>query len=106
MKNKNWLAKDTFNYRDNNFIDNDTSRNKLKKIEKIKTDLSLSEKDEYMTLYAAHEGVIILKHNSKESAFSAVNSNEAYYRQLWIYDEEKGAYKYVAEYEKGKKIIF
>lgn len=105
MKDNKWLAKDTFSYKDHNFIDSDTSRNKLKKIEKIKTDLSLSEKDEYMTLYAAREGVIMLKHNSKESAMSAVNSNEAYYRQLWIYNEEKGAYKYVAEYEKGKKII-
>lgn len=106
MENKNQLTKNTFSYRDNNFIDNDTSRDKLKKIEKIKTDLSLSKKNEYMTLYAAHEGIIVLKHNGEESALNAINSNEAYYRQLWIYNEEKGAYRYVAEYGKGTKIIF
>ena len=50
MKDNKWLTKDIFNYKGDNFIDDDTSRNKIKKI-------------------------------------------------------EKGAYRYVAEYGKGKKII-
>lgn len=98
--------KETFVHKGNIFVKNSITKEKLQKIEKIKTELSLEEEDEYMTLYATHKGIVIMKHEDRDSAINAVNGNEAYYRQLWRHDKEKGAYRYVAEYKKGTKIIY
>lgn len=98
--------KEIFVHKGERFIKDSTTKEKLKKIEKIKTDLSLEEENEYMTLYATHKGVIVLKHEDRDSASNAININKVYYRQLWRYDEEKEAYKYVAEYKKGTEIIY
>lgn len=104
MRNKEQSVKDTFDYKGENFIKDKISKEKLKKIEKIKTDMKLFENEEYMVLYASKKGIIVTKHDSIESAISVINMNNGYYRQLWIYIEEKGAYKYVAEYKNNRKI--
>jgi arsenate reductase-like glutaredoxin family protein len=99
MKYEKWFEKDTFQYKGKNFINDNISREKLKKIETIHTNVALKENKEHMTLYASKDGVVTLKHTCIEDAISAINANSGYYRQLWIYDEGKGAYKYATEFK-------
>lgn len=103
MKN---ITKDTFNYQNESFINSETVREKIKKIEKEKIDLSLKQDKEYMTLYATSKGIIILKHADLEEAITTLNVNKIYYRQIWVFIKQKGAYNYVSEYPKGKEIIY
>lgn len=106
MKKYKYNLKNTFNYQNETFVNSETVREKIKKIEKEKIDLSLKENDTYMTLYATSKGIIILKHVDLEAAITALNVNKFYYKQLWIFNKEKGAYSYVSEYSKGKEVIF
>lgn len=105
MKKYKYNFENTFNYQNETFIDNETIRNKIKKIEKEKIELSLKEDKMYMTLYATSKGIIVLKHADIEAAITALNINKIYYKQLWVFDKEKGGYRYVSEYSKGKEII-
>ena len=98
--------KDTFSYQYENFVNSETNREKLKELENKKTDLSLdNKKNKYITLYATHNGIAICHHENLEEATTTLNINKVYYRQLWTFNENKGAYNYAANYEKGKEII-
>lgn len=95
----------TFIHLSNRFLDSRQSREMLTIIEKKRVEAQLAEKNEYMTIYVTPEGLFTLKHSNKDEAINFLNNYRNYYRQLWYFDKEKGAYRYVSEHQKGKEII-
>ena len=95
-----------FIYQGEKFLESKQSREMLKIIEKKKIEEQLKKEENYMTLYATVKQIIAFTHKNKDDAINTLNTNKCYYRQLWYFDEEKGAYRYVSEYPKGKEIIY
>lgn len=91
--------KRTVIYNNSSIVNREENKFMIEKIELIKTKLQLEEQNEYMTLYASAEGIVQLKHNSYQAAFSALKSNCGYYRQLWVYNKKLEGYTYVSEFE-------
>lgn len=94
-----------FIYQGEKFLETKLNREMLKVIEKKKVEEQLKREKNYITFYTTRKEIIAFRHTNKDDAMNSLDKNKCYYRQLWYFDEEKGAYRYVSEYKKGEEIV-